>query len=66
MSQSICKVTSILCLVFSSVVPQSWAQDCIDPPAGLLSWWPGDGDADDVEGPNTGMLPWCRWLETCC
>jgi hypothetical protein len=32
------------------------AQDCVEPPAGLVSWWPGDGNADDIQGSNDGTL----------
>jgi hypothetical protein len=38
------------------VVAQATAQDCVEPPAELLSWWPGDGNALDVVGPNDGTL----------
>ena len=34
------------------VVPGS----CLPPPAGLLGWWPGDGDANDLVGANNGSL----------
>ncbi|MFQ6013253.1 MAG: extracellular solute-binding protein, partial [Thermoplasmata archaeon] len=27
---------------------------CVTPPSGLISWWPGDGNAMDVVGPNDG------------
>ncbi len=27
---------------------------CVAPPSGLVSWWPGDGDATDVIGGNHG------------
>ncbi len=30
--------------------------DSIEPPAGLVSWWPGDGNAYDYAGPNHGTL----------
>lgn len=30
--------------------------DCIMPPDGLISWWPGDGDALDIVGGNNGEL----------
>lgn len=30
--------------------------DCLAPPTGLVSWWPGDGNADDVNGVNPGIL----------
>ncbi len=30
--------------------------ECIDPPTGMVSWWPGDGDAVDIQGGNNGTL----------
>ena len=27
-------------------------QGCVQPPAGLLGWWPGEGNALDVQGPG--------------
>jgi hypothetical protein len=32
------------------------AQTCVQPPAGLASWWPGDGNANDIVGGNDGTL----------
>ena len=32
------------------------AQTCVEPPPGLVSWWPGDGNADDIVGGNNGAL----------
>ena len=29
---------------------------CVKPPSGLVSWWPGDGDASDITGGNSGTL----------
>jgi hypothetical protein len=29
---------------------------CASPPSGLASWWPGDGDANDIIGINNGSL----------
>jgi hypothetical protein len=29
---------------------------CMLPPAGLVSWWPGDGNADDIIGSHNGTL----------
>jgi hypothetical protein len=29
---------------------------CVLPPAGLVSWWPGDGNANDIVGSNDGTL----------
>ena len=32
------------------------AQPCSPPPAGLVSWWPLDGNALDAKGGNSGVL----------
>ena len=32
-----------------------WA-DCLPRPDGVVGWWPGDGDANDVLGTNNGTL----------
>ena len=29
---------------------------CVAPPSGLVSWWPGDGNANDIRGGNNGTL----------
>ena len=51
----------ILCIVgglfaLMSAVNASWAVDCLDPPSGMVSWWPGDGNANDIEDGNDGTL----------
>jgi hypothetical protein len=33
-----------------------WTQVCVTPPAGLVSWWPGDGNANDIFSGNHGTL----------
>jgi hypothetical protein len=30
--------------------------ECTPPPSGIVSWWPGDGNANDIAGGNHGML----------
>ena len=45
----------ILLLVFA-LVGQAAAQICVEPPAGLVSWWPGDGNVDDIVDGNDGTL----------
>ena len=30
--------------------------NCVPPPAGLVSWWPADGNALDIVGGNNGIL----------
>ncbi len=34
----------------------SAAAGCVLPPAGLVGWWPGDGNANDIAGTNPGIL----------
>ncbi len=29
---------------------------CVPPPPGLVSWWPGEGNANDIVGTNNGTL----------
>jgi hypothetical protein len=29
---------------------------CLAAPQGLISWWPGDGNANDIAGVNHGQL----------
>ncbi len=29
---------------------------CVTPPPGLVSWWPGEGNANDIAGTNNGTL----------
>jgi len=35
---------------------QNFNNGCIEPPNGLISWWPGDGNANDIEDGNDGTL----------
>ncbi len=32
------------------------ADGCLPPPAGLVGWWPGDGNANDIIGTNNASL----------
>ena len=29
---------------------------CLNPPSGIVSWWPGDGNSNDIIGSNNGSL----------
>ena len=50
-------VVAILLLAASFLCGHAtYAQNCVPPPAGLVSWWPGDGDANDIVGPHHGTL----------
>ena len=43
-------------LVFSLLaISHAGAQTCVQPSSGLVSWWPGDGNADDSVDNNHGM-----------
>lgn len=41
-------------LVISTVPAACVLAQCATPPPGLISWWPGDGDALDIVGTNHG------------
>jgi hypothetical protein len=41
---------AFLCLAHST------RAQCTTPPSGLVSWWPGDGNANDIVGVNDGTL----------
>jgi len=44
-------------LALISFVPSNTRADtCISPPSGLVGWWPGDGNANDIIGGNNGTL----------
>jgi concanavalin A-like lectin/glucanase superfamily protein len=45
----------VLFLTFA-LASHAAAQTCVQPPLGLVHWWPGDGDATDIVGGSTGML----------
>jgi hypothetical protein len=44
-----------LIVLFSlAAINHAGAQTCVQPPSGLISWWPGDGNANDIVGPHQG------------
>ena len=47
---ALCLLTT-LALAFHAV-----AADCLPAPAGLVGWWPGDGNVNDIAGTNNGAL----------
>lgn len=49
----------LICVIlgaFFLLLSPAHAQECFPAPDGLVSWWPGDGDANDIEGNNNGAL----------
>jgi hypothetical protein len=51
-------VTNILDSVLSSnaVLTANSPPPCVPAPSGLVGWWPGEGNANDVTGNNNGTL----------
>jgi hypothetical protein len=35
---------------------RAWSADCVTPAAGLVAWWPSEGNANDIAGNNNGTL----------
>ncbi len=54
MFKALLRVGSLL-LVFA-LVGQAVAQTCTQPPFGMVGWWPGDGNSNDIQGTNHGTL----------
>lgn len=48
-----CAVVGLICLLSTF---RAWSADCVSPPAGLVGWWPGGGNANDIAGTNNGTL----------
>jgi hypothetical protein len=53
--KSVCHLSWLL-TVFCFLSSSASAQTCVQPPTGLVSWWPGDGNADDIVDNNQGTL----------
>src|SRR2546429_328391 len=45
----------VLCLVVLCL-NHLFAAPCSPPASGIVGWWPGDGNANDLIGTNTGSL----------
>ena len=43
-------------IFFGAFIGSARGASCDPPPAGMVSWWPGDGSAADLIGSNNGML----------
>jgi len=49
-------VSIILAFVCIFFVEVEVSAACLEPPSGMVSWWPGDGNTHDMVGPNNGWL----------
>jgi len=53
-SRSFYWIMSSLLLMFASDALE--AQNCVAPPSGMVAWWPGDGNTNDIIGTNPAVL----------
>jgi Concanavalin A-like lectin/glucanases superfamily/Immunoglobulin domain len=49
----VCAVAVLSCWLTAF---RAWSADCVLPPDGLVAWWPGEGNANDIVGTNNGTL----------
>jgi len=47
---------AVLPFLLMGVYGHAEGQTCVPPPAGLVGWWPGNGNATDVVAGNNGQL----------
>ncbi|MGE0101487.1 MAG: putative Ig domain-containing protein [Blastocatellales bacterium] len=40
---------------YSFVIAEA-GSNCLTPPSGMIGWWPGDGNSNDIKGTNNGIL----------
>ena len=50
------QVSNVAGVVTSQVAVLTLPGNCVLPPAGLVGWWPGDGNANDIVGARNGTL----------
>lgn len=50
------KESIFIVTVFCLLPTLSQSQSCVEPPSDLLSWWPADGNVDDITGSNHGSF----------
>ena len=43
---------SFIIFIILAAISQAGAQSCVPPASGLISWWPADGNANDIAGGN--------------
>jgi len=55
MNRQIYTLSLVITILTLSSMSYSVAQ-CVIPPSGLVSWWPGDGNALDIQSSNDGTL----------
>ncbi len=56
MKRSSTFLIGIILLATVMLAGHAAAQDCVEPPAGLIAWWPGEGNAKDIAGGHDGLI----------
>jgi alpha-tubulin suppressor-like RCC1 family protein len=46
----------VILAALAAATPQTQGSSCTPPPAGIVSWWAGEGNANDSIGTNNGTL----------
>src|SRR5947209_5086598 len=54
MTRAIFRTCALLCLILSA--PSGLRAACTTPPPGLVSWWPGEGNGNDLMGNNPATV----------
>ena len=49
-------VGAVLLVLAAATLAMSASGSCLPPPTGLVGWWPGEGNANDIQGTNNGTL----------
>jgi hypothetical protein len=42
--------------LYLPIVMKPWSANCAESPDDLVSWWPAEGNADDIQGSNNGSM----------
>jgi hypothetical protein len=51
-----CFVIILSLFVCDAFIADKAGAVCVQPPSGMVAWWPGDGNANDIRGGNNGTL----------
>src|SRR5690348_18297527 len=54
-NRGLCLLCSAMALLVFAT-PSAPAANCDPPPSGIVSWWPGEGNALDIQGTNNGIF----------
>ena len=46
----------VLFVIFTSIPEAASQETCVPPPSGMVAWWPGDGNTDEIVGARNGSI----------